>query len=238
MLFFSLGHEFSWTGLIGKYFPDGIPTVWWLLSIFVYFGAAYLLGSLNSAVIVSKVMFKDDIRKYGSGNAGFTNMMRTFGTKAAAITFVGDIMKTVVAVLLAWGLRGYISAFVAGLACFLGHLFPCFYQFKGGKGVLCAAAMMLVLDIRIFAFLILFFLIGALVTKYISFGSILAAMIFPLVTERLNVTGYSIIVVISFIIAAIVVFKHRSNLKRIFNGTESKFSFKKSKEKAEETKNG
>lgn len=165
-------------------------------------------------------------------------MMRTFGSKAAAITFAGDILKTVAAVFLAWALRGYLAAYIAGIACFFGHLFPCFCQFKGGKGVLCAGAMMLVIDVRICLGLVAVFLLGALITKYISFGSILAAMVFPLLTYRLNVTGFSLVVVISFIMAAVVVFKHRANLKRIFNGTESKFSFKKSKDKADGSKNG
>ncbi len=242
MLYFFLDNNISKWGLIGEYFYnngyDGIPTVVGMISIFVYAIAAYLLGSLNCAVIVSKVMFKDDIRRYGSGNAGFTNMMRTFGSKAAAITFAGDILKTVAAVLLAWALRGYLAAYIAGIACFFGHLFPCFCQFKGGKGVLCAGAMMLVIDVRICLGLVAVFLLGALITKYISFGSILAAMVFPLLTYRLNVTGFSLVVVISFIMAAVVVFKHRANLKRIFNGTESKFSFKKSKDKADGSKNG
>lgn len=242
MLYFFLDNNISKWGLIGELFNtqgyEEIPTVWGLLSVFLYIICAYMLGSLNCAVIVSKLMFKDDIRKYGSGNAGFTNVMRTFGTKAAAITFTGDILKTVIAVLFAWLLRGYIAAYIAGLACFFGHLFPCFYQFKGGKGVLCSAAMMLVLDVRIFIGLVAVFLLGALLTKYISFGSVLAAMVFPLLMERLNVSGFSLVVIISFIMAAVVVFKHRANLKRIWNGTESKFSFKKSKEKADDAKNG
>lgn len=217
------------SGLVGKIFEGGaIPTAVWIASIVVYFIIAYLLGSLNSAVIVSKMMFKDDIRNHGSGNAGFTNMMRTFGTKAAAITFAGDIMKTVIAVLFAWLLGGYVAAYVAGLACFLGHLFPCFYGFRGGKGVLCVAAMMLVLDWQILVGLFVVFMLGALLTKYISFGSMLAAMVFPLLTFRLS--GYGIFVIISFIIAAIVFIKHIPNLKRIMNGTESKFKFKKSKD--------
>ncbi len=229
MLLFFMENSISTSGLVGKIFADGvIPTAWWIVSIFVYFIIAYLLGSLNSAVIVSKVMFKDDIRKYGSGNAGFTNMMRTFGTKAAAITFAGDILKTVIAVLFAWVFRGYVAAYVAGMACFLGHLFPCFYGFRGGKGVLCVAAMTLVLDWQIFVGLFIVFMIGALLTKYISFGSILAAMVFPLLVHRL--VGYGICIIISFIIAAIVFIKHIPNLKRIFEGTESKFKFKKSKD--------
>ncbi len=254
MLLFFLENEFSSWGVVGNYFRKigacteqviegnvvltDFPVLPNMIAIFICIATAYLLGSLNTAVIVSKLMYKDDIRNYGSGNAGFTNMMRTYGIKAAAITFAGDILKTVISVLLAWFLRGYMIAYVAGLACFVGHIIPCFYQFKGGKGVLCAAAMMLMLDFRVFLGLVAVFLLAVLVTKYISFGSILAAMIFPLLVYRMSITGGSWDVMISFIMAAVVVFKHRANLKRIFNGTESKFSFKKSKKKAEETGNG
>ncbi len=248
MLLFFLDNPISKWGLLGEWCSSmgwmterasGVlvmPIAVSLISLFVYILAAYLLGSINTAVIVSKTMYKDDIRKYGSGNAGFTNMMRTFGMKAAGITFAGDILKAVAAVLLAWLLRGYVAAYIAGFACFIGHILPCFCQFKGGKGVLCAAAMMLVLDWRIFLVLVATFALGALITKYISFGSILAAMVFPLAMSRMNI-GSWLPVTISFIMAAVVVFKHRENLKRIFNGTESKFSFKKSK-KTDEANNG
>ncbi len=245
MLLFFLENKISSWGLVGEYFRkigacteqviDGnvvltnFPVLPNMLVIFLCLVAAYLLGSLNTAVIVSKVMYKDDIRKYGSGNAGFTNMMRTYGMKAAVITFVGDLLKTVLAVLLAWLLRGYMVAYIAGLACFIGHILPCFCQFKGGKGVVCAASMMLMLDLRIFLCLLAVFLVAVLVTKYISFGAILGAMVLPLLVDRMSVTPASWDVLIAFVVAAIVVFKHRSNLKRIWNGTESKFSFKKSK---------
>ncbi len=250
MLLFFLDNPISKWGLVGEFFLKNgllienanggmaIPTLPALITLFAYMLIAYLLGSLNTAVIVSKLMYNDDIRNYGSGNAGFTNVMRTFGLKAAAITFGGDILKTVLSVTIAWLLRGYIAAFVAGFVCFIGHIIPCFYQFKGGKGVLCAAAMMLMLDWRVFLILIAVFVLAVLVTKYISFGSILAAMIFPLAMSKLNLAPAMLPVLLSFIIAAVVVFKHRTNLMRIFNGTESKFSFKKSKAKAEETKNG
>ena len=229
MLLFFLENSLSVSGLIGKMFGGGaVPTVWMVSAIILCFIISYLLGSLNSAVIVSKMMFKDDIRNHGSGNAGFTNMMRTFGTKAAGITFAGDILKTVIAVVFTWLLIGYVAAYIAGLGCFLGHLFPVFYQFRGGKGVLCVAAMMLTLDWQVLVGLVLVFMVGALVTKYISFGSILAAMAYPLLVHRL--AGYGIYTIISFVIAAIVFIKHIPNLKRILNGTESKFKFKKSKE--------
>ncbi len=249
MLLFFLKNAISSWGILGEYFRkigacteqviDGnvvltdFPVVPNLIAIFVCIAVAYFLGSLNTAVIVSKIMYRDDIRNYGSGNAGFTNMMRTYGAKAAAITFAGDMLKTILAVLLAWFLRGYMIAYVAGFACFIGHILPCFCQFKGGKGVLCAASMMLVLDIRLFLLLMVVFLLAVLITKYISFGSILGAMVYPIAMYRSSVIPASWDVLIAFIIAFIVVFKHRANLKRIWNGTESKFSFKKSKKAAD-----
>ena len=232
MLYIFLDHAIGFMGLVG-YYVDNVPTWLSLICLLVYTMVPYMLGSLNTAVIVSRVMYNDDIRKYGSGNAGFTNVMRTFGQKAAVITFIGDIMKTVISVMIGWCFFGYISAYVAGLACFIGHILPCFYQFRGGKGVLCTAAMLFMLDWRMFIAVVGVFLIAVAVTKYISFGSVLGAMVYPLLLNRINDTGLFIIELIAVIIGAVVIFRHRENLKRIFNGTESKFSFIKSKDRAD-----
>ncbi|MBE6598895.1 MAG: glycerol-3-phosphate 1-O-acyltransferase PlsY [Ruminococcaceae bacterium] len=242
MLYFFLNNPVGYMGLLGSYYnAAGTPIPQWLsiVSLLVYTLVPYMLGSINTAVIVSHVMYKDDIRKYGSGNAGFTNVMRTFGFKAAAITFTGDILKAIVSVMLGWCFLGYLSAYIAGFACFIGHILPCFYQFKGGKGVLCSIAMIFVLDIRIFFVLVALFLIAVAITKYISFGSILGAMVFPILLNRINPTNPRLymIEIIAVAIGVIVVFKHRENLKRIFNGTESKFSFKKSKKQTDESDN-
>lgn len=206
----------------------GVPVWLDLLCLFLYLLVPYLLGSLNSAVIVSKLLYHDDIRKYGSGNAGFTNVMRTYGAKAAGITLAGDILKTVVSVMFGWCLHGYVAAYFAGFACFIGHILPCFYQFRGGKGVLCAASMVMMLDWRLFLLLMGIFFLAVAVTKYISFGSILSAMVFPIALQRMNRIGIHMIVLVATAMAVIIVYKHRQNLKRIFSGTESKFSFKRS----------
>ena len=183
-------------------------------------------------------MYHDDIRKHGSGNAGFTNMMRTYGKKAAAITFAGDIGKTVLAIMVGWCVYGYLSAFIAGFACFIGHIFPVFYQFKGGKGVLCLATLVLMMDWRIFLMLLVLFVGIVWATKYISAGSVICAMVFPIVLNRINDTPWKSIELIAVLIAVIVVVKHRANLKRIFDGTESKFTFKvKSKARVTESDN-
>ena len=215
-------------GLIGANF-HGIPLPVSLLLMLVYVFIPYLLGSVNTAIIVSGVMYHDDIRNHGSGNAGFTNMMRNYGKKAAIITFVGDILKTVLAVLIGWCVFGYLTAYIAGLACLIGHVFPVFYNFRGGKGVVCLATILLMLDWRLFLILLAIFIILVLGTKYISAGSVICAMLFPLILNRMNDTPFKMIEIIALVIAVIIVVKHRENIKRIFNGTESKFAFKKSK---------
>ncbi len=234
MLHYFLRYEIGFTGLIGYYWKD-IPLIGSLGLILLYVFVPYLIGSINSAIIVSKVMYNDDIRKYGSGNAGFTNMMRTYGKKAAFITFAGDILKTIVAVLIGWCTLGYLTAYIAGFACFIGHIFPVFYGFRGGKGILCLTAILLMLDWRIFLILLVIFVLSVACTKYISFGSVLCSMLFPLILNRMNNTGLSLIEFVAMSIAVVVVIKHLGNLKRIFNGTESKFEFKKSKKAADET---
>ena len=219
-----------------------LPIFLALLAIAAF--AAYLIGSVNTAVIVSKKMYSDDVRDHGSGNAGFTNMMRLYGKKAAFITFAGDFFKAVAATLIGWVLYGYMGAIVAGLFVFIGHVLPIFHKFRGGKGIVCAAGVLFTLDIFLFALLIAIFIVTVLVTKYISFGSVLSALVMPLFINKLGGLERQIFrivytinservksfaVVASTIVTIIVIIKHWQNLKRIFNGTESKFEFKKSR---------
>ena len=157
MLHFFLRYETGMLGLIGANFHD-IPLPVSLLLMLVYIFIPYLLGSVNTAIIVSGAMYHDDVRNHGSGNAGFTNMMRNYGKKAAIITFVGDILKTVLAVLIGWCVFGYLTAYIAGLACLIGHVFPVFYNFRGGKGVVCLATILLMLDWRLFLILLAIFI--------------------------------------------------------------------------------
>ena len=238
MLHLFLRYEIGFMGLIGYFWKD-IPLFPSMLLVLLYVMVPYLLGSVNTAILVSRHFYHDDIRNYGSGNAGFTNVMRTYGKKAAIITFAGDIFKTMVAILIGWSVFGYLTAYIAGFACFLGHIFPVFYNFKGGKGVLCMGTIMLMLDWRIFLMLLVVFVGIVLATRYISAGSVICAMMFPLVLNRINNTGIYMIEFVAIAIAVIVVLKHLGNLKRIFNGTESKFAFKKSKKAdAEESASG
>ena len=200
--------------------------------------AGYLLGSLNSAIIVSKSLYHKDIRSFGSGNAGLTNMYRVYGKKGALFTLLGDVLKQVVSVFLGIIVAGQTGAYIAGLFCMLGHIFPVYYGFKGGKGVLTAATMILIIDPLIFLVLIVVFAVVLLFTQYVSLASIIAAITYPAAVyyaAKIR-TGnspdiYSLL--FALFVGIIVIFMHRSNIFRIFNNEENKFSFK-SKPQAQE----
>lgn len=196
----------------------------------------YLIGSLNFAIIISKIKYGEDIRNYGSGNGGMTNMLRTYGKKLAVYTLVGDMLKSVVSVTLGCFLLGIgYGGYLAGFFCMLGHMFPIYYRFRGGKGVAVIAAMILMLNPIIF--LILFVMFAAIVfgTKYVSLGSVVAVGLFPVILNRFDIilmnAGYKFVAgpdtLFAVLIAISVIFMHRQNLKRIMNGTESKISFGK-----------
>ena len=215
--------------------------------LLVIFGS-YLLGSINSSIIISKVLYRDDIRKHGSGNAGMTNMLRTYGKGAAGLTLLGDMMKTALAVLLAGILFGFnyvggVSVgdgycYVAGLFAVLGHIFPVYYGFKGGKGVLVTSTMALILTPIPFAFLLVIFIAIVWASKYVSLGSVTVAVLYPVVLHgyflvRFSRAQYSLPGMVAFAtitLACIIVWCHRGNLQRIGNGTERKISFKKKPE--------
>lgn len=198
----------------------------------------YLLGSLNFAIIISKLFFREDIRKYGSGNAGTTNMLRTYGKLPAVATLLLDMSKGAVAVLIGFLIlgtgiyteEGYTSVFsgnyIAGLFAILGHMFPCFYRFKGGKGVATTAVVVLCTNPVLFAILLLAFVIIVAGSKMISLGSVMCMLLYPVLMARLA-SSQPQGILISFLIAALVIFMHRSNIKRIWEGKESKLSFKK-----------
>ena len=204
---------------------------------------AYLLGSINWAIVISKVMYHDDIRKYGSGHAGLTNMMRTYGKGPALFTLVGDIMKVLISIFVAgvffgfqyvWALSFNPICYLTGLFAMIGHIKPVYYGFKGGKGVLCFAAMGLMLSPLPFLFLLLCFILIVLITKYISLGSIICAAFYPILLQgsmqTITSAGYNFnIVLITIAEAVILIVCHRTNIQRLINHTENKFKFKKSK---------
>ena len=220
-----------------EWYPDSKPLFFivFALSLIAISVAAYLLGSLNFAIIISGKQYKQDIRSFGSKNAGMTNMMRTYGKKAAGLTLLGDALKAMVSCLLGYAVFGQLGAYIAGFFCILGHVFPIYYRFKGGKGVVTAAVAILMCHPIVFLILLAVFLIIVLFTKYISLGSIMCVLIYPVVLSWFP-SGRTF-AVFAVLTTVIVVFKHWENIKRLRAGTESKFSFKKSVKKAEEVPN-
>lgn len=195
--------------------------------------SAYLLGSLNFGIIVSKKKFGQDIRSFGSGNAGLTNMHRVYGKEGALLTLAGDIGKQVASVVIGAVLASQEGAYLAGLFCILGHIFPVYYHFRGGKGVLTAATMILLLDPLIFLVLFVVFALVLLITRYVSLASVIAAMCYPAAvyySSDLSVGRPTFSLVFALFVGALVIFMHRSNIYRIFNNQESKFSFHKKKD--------
>lgn len=186
---------------------------------------AYLLGSLNFAVIISKFKFRDDIRKHGSGNAGMTNMLRTYGRVPALMTFIGDALKAFIAVFIGLLLIGETGSYLAGLCVIIGHVYPIFYGFKGGKGVVTAIITILFIQPLIALMVIVIFALVVLVTRYISLGSIIGAAFYPMLVYAF-VPGAGFKVVYAFVIAVFIIWLHRANIMRLKEGTESKIGTK------------
>ena len=183
--------------------------------------AAYLLGSLSGAILSSKVGHHEDIRNFGSGNAGMTNALRTYGIRHAAIVALIDILKTVLAILLATWLVGWHWGFVIGsLFAITGHLFPVYYGFKGGKGVLCGLASLRMVDWRIGVLVVAVFAVCVAITRRVSVGSIFACLSAPLWCLLLNVDGLHTVYVA--LAASWLIWCHRSNIKRLLRGEEPK----------------
>ncbi len=203
---------------------------------------AYAIGSINFSVIISKKIAGFDVREKGSGNAGSTNMLRSVGKKAAAITLVCDILKGVVSIAIAVALGNIISDVnkellvqIAGVAVVIGHTFPIFFGFKGGKGVATSLGVLLISNWQIGLICLVFALVLMALTRIVSLGSCGAAVLYPVLTLFIN-QHYTVLtegkdgksyLIYSIILAVIVLYNHRSNIKRLLNGTENKLSFKK-----------
>ena len=201
---------------------------------------AYLIGSISFSVIISKKMAGFDVREKGSKNAGSTNVLRTVGKKAAVITLLCDVLKGVVAVLIAYIVGKFVNDVnvnkdilvqVAALCVVIGHTFPIFFKFKGGKGVATSLGIVLLLNWQIGLICLVFALVLMILTRMVSLGSISAAILFPVltifITENYLVEGNYII--FGILLAAFVVYNHRANVKRILTGTENKLNFNKEK---------
>jgi glycerol-3-phosphate acyltransferase PlsY len=209
---------------------------------------SYLLGSCNSAILVCRLLKHQDIRTLGSHNAGLTNTLRCCGKGCALLTLIGDLAKGVVAVLLCKALCRLLEVslagdaslqfigYIAGMAAILGHVFPLYYHFKGGKGVLVGVSVFLVIDWRSFCVMILIFAVVVAISKYVSLGSMIAAGCCPivtLVTQLLwrpeQALWYTLLnTAMAACMGIWVIFMHRSNIARLRAGTENRFSLHKS----------
>ena len=182
----------------------------------------YLLGNISTSLVVSKLWANIDIRKYGSGNAGATNVVRTLGLKAGVLTLLGDAIKGVIAILLARKFGGVDIALLSGIAVVAGHNWPILFGFKGGKGI--ATTIGVALTINLFSTLIclIFGILIIIKTKYISLASILAICLFPFILLTIDTKHF----IFGLILAMMAIFRHRTNIKRLMEGTESKFGQK------------
>ena len=200
---------------------------------------AYFCGCLNGAVIVSKYILRDDVRSHGSGNAGLTNFYRTFGGPLTLVVILCDVLKAVAAILFSRylffaGYTIYLSAasttqfwhsfseYWAGMFCLLGHMFPCMFHFKGGKGILSGGTIAIMIDWRIALVVWGGFLILVLLTRYISLGSCWAGASFPFATWF--VYHDPVLTVFGAFLGCLILFMHRGNIRRLLTGTENKFS--------------
>ena len=192
------------------------------LKIIAILIAGYLLGSVSAAIIVSKYIFKGDVRNEGSHNAGTTNMARVYGMGAGLLTLVGDILKTVLAMLFGRFLLGEMGFALGGIACIMGHCFPVFFGFKGGKAVAVSGAIVIMLGWQYAVSLLCLFLIIAVTTRYVSLGSLISVVM--IIPALLIFGGHGTWV---YILAAVMIvsvwYMHRGNIKRLLTGTESKF---------------
>ena len=216
-----------------------------ILAILISAVLSYLLGSFNSSILVVRLLKHQDIREFGSHNAGLTNTLRCFGKGCAALTLVGDLAKGIVAVLLSKGICELLGTgltaqndvhfigYIAGIFAILGHVFPIYYHFKGGKGVLVGVSVFLGIDWKVFLCLIVIFAVVLAISKYVSLGSIIAAACCPVVTflfqfwQRGDLPrGYLWLNTgLAALMGAWVIYMHRTNIQRLKAGNENKFSF-------------
>ena len=216
-----------------------------ILAILISAVLSYLLGSFNSSILVVRLLKHQDIREFGSHNAGLTNTLRCFGKGCAALTLVGDLAKGIVAVLLSKGICELLGTgltaqndvhfigYIGGILAILGHVFPIYYHFKGGKGVLVGVSVFLGIDWKVFLCLIVIFAVVLAISKYVSLGSIIAAACCPVVTflfqfwQRGDLPMWYLWLNtgLAALMGAWVIYMHRTNIQRLKAGNENKFSF-------------
>lgn len=201
---------------------------------------SYLLGSIDAGILVSKFLFRDDVRTHGSGNAGMTNILRTYGKASAALTALGDGLKGVLAVYIAAELFGHFvmqtgvaplcGEYLALIFAVIGHMKPLYFGFKGGKGVMVAAGCVLAINPAVALVLLVLFAVVFAVTRMVSLCSVLVAACLPVLTflygyfvQRLTPRNLLVATLCTALVAAMVIYMHRSNLQRIKDGTEYRF---------------
>ena len=218
--------------------------VWQLIVIAI---VAYLVGSINLSIVLSKLMGKGDIREHGSGNAGTTNTLRTLGKLPAVVVLIFDVLKAVIAIFLGKWLISIgqvvnsaipykdLAIAISSIAVILGHNFPIYYGFKGGKGIATSLGVLLTVEWQLGLVCLIFALILMILTRMVSLGSITAAILYPVLVlvQGTAFTNKWIYIAFSLIIALMAIIRHRSNIKRIYNGTENKLWKTKAEKKAE-----
>ncbi|MGN0990133.1 MAG: glycerol-3-phosphate 1-O-acyltransferase PlsY [Candidatus Ventricola sp.] len=196
-----------------------------LIAVVIVIVAGYLLGSISTGVVLSRAFAKTDIRSQGSGNAGTTNMLRVLGRKMALLTFIGDMLKGIIAVFIGkWLVGGELGGLLGVVGAVLGHYYPLYFGFKGGKGIATSfGSLLFVFPVQaLLAFAV--FLILVAITHYVSVGSVAAAVTLPLL---IVITRFSepVLWIITVCIGASVIWRHRANIKRLMNHTENKLDF-------------
>ena len=202
--------------------PTQNAFVWAVLAL-----VGYVIGWANGASLVSKIVYHEDVRTHGSGNAGLTNFYRTYGAKLVLAVVAIDMLKAVLAVELGgWVLGGALGKYFMGFFCMLGHMFPAPYRFRGGKGILSSGTLLLCLDWRVALVSWGAFLILVLLTRYVSLGSIAAAALLPVTTFCVyrGTPSFAWIMLFAVLIGSMVIWAHRANIGRLFAGTESRFT--------------
>lgn len=218
--------------------------IWQLIVITI---VAYLIGSINLSIIICKLMGKGDIREHGSGNAGTTNTLRTLGKLPALIVLIFDVLKAVIAIYLGkWLITlgqaqntlipyNDFAMALSSIGVILGHNFPIYYGFKGGKGIATSLGVLLTIEWKIGLVCLVFALVLMLLTRMVSVGSIAAAILYPVLVLVMGTefTNKWIYLAFSLVIALMAVIRHRANIKRIFDGTENKLWKTKAEKKAD-----
>ncbi|MDE6036161.1 MAG: glycerol-3-phosphate 1-O-acyltransferase PlsY [Ruminococcus sp.] len=214
------------------------------LSILIAIVISYCLGSVNFSIIVVKLVKGEDIRELGSKNAGLTNTLRCAGKFCALLTLIGDVMKGILSVGISTIIASALNAgftpdndvmyigYIAGISAVMGHIFPVYYNFRGGKGVLTAATAFAMIDIKIFIAIFAVFVVVVAVSKYVSLGSVFSAVLCPVAVFMMSFVvddvslGKSVLyTILSLVMAVTVVWKHKPNIERFMAGNENKLSF-------------